>query len=224
MTFDFAYSATSAAPSIAPSAAPVMDPDTDADPATRAARTRSDRPTRSVPIRIGWAEELVRLYSAPGDLVVNLDGLPVIAVAASRLGRRSVNLAGSEAHLNELCRLRETALILPRRALMSVSTVRPEKTARVLIESLARPSGRAALAVATTARANPYERDGLLDAIHAILRPEGHLATLHLPADNPVGRPGRAIGARAPIPTGTVLAISTRRQLAGRRSSSPRAA
>jgi hypothetical protein len=196
--------------------------------AGRAATANVARPTRrsgAVAIGPGWAEELVRRYSSAGDLVINLDGLPAVAIAAGRLGRRSVNLTGGEAHLNELCLLRETALIATRRALMTVRVARPEKAASLLRDAAVAPSHQATLVVVTNSRADPSQRVDLLPAIHAILRPGGHLAILHLPThhcpvrtgpkigSNSGRRTGAGIGARALVPAGTLLTITSRRQI-----------
>ncbi|WP_163506544.1 hypothetical protein [Fodinicola acaciae] len=173
---------------------------------------RSVVPPRTMHIRAGWAEDLVRDYSHAGEIVVNVDGLPAIATAAARLGRRSVNLAASEGQLNQLCLLRETALPLHRRNLMRIGLVRPEKAATVLPDSCRRPSQKAALAVVSTSRAEPTDRLGLLPAIRRILRPDGHLATLRI-AHDVAAADHRTADVEAVVPLGTLVVVTPGYQL-----------
>ncbi|WP_163571974.1 hypothetical protein [Fodinicola feengrottensis] len=104
----------------APDRGLVTDLDPDVLPRQAVPAGRPGPPLRTLSTDPGWAERLIAEYTQPGDLVVNLDGITALAAAAGRLGRRSINIAATEAHLNALCRLRESALPGTRRAIMRV--------------------------------------------------------------------------------------------------------
>ncbi|GAA1657251.1 hypothetical protein GCM10009765_03460 [Fodinicola feengrottensis] len=197
----------------APDRGLVTDLDPDVLPRQAVPAGRPGPPLRTLSTDPGWAERLIAEYTQPGDLVVNLDGITALAAAAGRLGRRSINIAATEAHLNALCRLRESALPGTRRAIMRVGFVRPEKVAAILTEDMSRVTDRATLVVASTRRADPADRTGLLPAIRAVLRPSGYLATVRVPATPATHTAAQAADPHAPMPRGSVIVVALRNQL-----------
>jgi hypothetical protein len=78
------------------------------------------------------AARLVGLYTAPGDLVVDLDGTGVLAAAAAAAGRRTTTLVTDRDRAEKIQTAVETDLEPTRRSLARTLAADPDQTADLL--------------------------------------------------------------------------------------------